>query len=108
MGIIHGMTNLGGALLTAKIFNTDLNKYQKRATTAISYFTFALVQIITILFLEFEYPLMNLLYILIGLAVYFIVNKFFFHKIEDQKYDKIFAVFLIFSGVLLIIKGVSW
>ena len=27
MGIIHGITNLGGALLTAKIFSLELNKY---------------------------------------------------------------------------------
>ena len=48
-GIIHGMTNLGGSFLTAKIFNTDTNKLEKRSTVAISYMTFAVFQIITIL-----------------------------------------------------------
>ena len=29
MGITHGLTNLGGSLLTAKVFFTNLNKTQK-------------------------------------------------------------------------------
>jgi uncharacterized protein len=108
MGVIHGMTNLGGALLTAKIFHTNLNKYEKRATLAISYMTFALFQIATIVFLDGEYELENLMYIFVGLAMYLFINKFLFHKISDHKYDKFFSVFLIVSGVLLIWKGFVW
>jgi len=108
MGIIHGITNLGGALLTAKVFHTDLNKYQKRATIAISYMTFALFQITTILFLDVKYKLENLLYIFVGLLVYFFINKFLFHKISDYKYDKLFSVFLTVTGTLLILKGLKW
>lgn len=104
MGIIHGMTNLGGALLTAKIFNTNLNKYQKRSTIALSYMTFALFQIVTILLLTHEYNISNLLFVLIGLGVYILVNKFFFYKITNTKYDKLFAAFLFVSGVTLILK----
>ena len=59
MGLIHGITNLGGALLTAKVFNSDLNKYQKRATIAISYMTFAIFQLITITFLENNFSYYN-------------------------------------------------
>ena len=108
MGIIHGMTNLGGALLTAKIFHTTLNKYEKRATIAISYMTFAIFQMVTILFLKVEYEASNLWYILIGVGVYIIINKIVFHKISDHKYDRIFSIFLIMSGVSLVLKGVIW
>lgn len=104
MGIVHGMTNLGGALLTAKIFNTHLNKYQKRSTIALSYMTFALFQIVTILLLTHEYNISNLLFVFIGLGVYILVNKFFFYKITNTKYDKLFAAFLFVSGVTLVLK----
>ncbi len=105
MGLVHGMTNLGGALLTAKIFNTNLDKYQKRSTIAISYMTFALFQIVTILLLTYEYNIFNLLFILIGLSVYILVNKIFFYKITNNKYDRLFAIFLFTSGLTLTLKG---
>lgn len=108
MGIIHGMTNLGGALLTAKIFHTNLKKYQTRATIAISYMTFALFQIATILLLNVNYKRENFLYVGIGLLTYFIVNRFLFHKISDHRYEKLFSLFLIFSGILLVSKGLIW
>jgi uncharacterized membrane protein YfcA len=108
MGIVHGMTNLGGAFLTVKVFHADLNKYEKRATTAVSYMTFAIFQIITILFLEIKYEISNLLYIIICLSVYIAVNKLFFHKLSNNRYDKLFSLFLMFFGILLIGKGVVW
>ena len=44
-GIIHGMTNLGGALLSAIVINKDLSKQETRTTIAICYLTFAIFQI---------------------------------------------------------------
>ena len=102
MGIVHGITNLGGALLTAKVFHEDLNKSQKRATIAVSYMTFAIFQIVTILFLKNEFNKYNIIYILIGFFVYISVNELFFHRINDLKYNKLFSALLIFTGVLLI------
>jgi len=105
MGIVHGMTNLGGALLTAKIFSTDLTKHEKRATTAISYMSFAIFQIVTILFLDKKYESSNGWLILIGVLVYLVINKLIFYKISEQRYNKIFSIFLVVSGVLLILKS---
>ena len=48
MGIVHGLTNLGGSLLTAMIHSKPYDKDQTRATTAVSYGTFALFQLITL------------------------------------------------------------
>lgn len=41
-GILHGLTNLGGALLSASIMVRDLSKESKRATIAASYLTMAI------------------------------------------------------------------
>jgi len=49
MGIIHGITNLGGALLSGIVFSKDLSKESKRATIAICYLTFAIFQITTLI-----------------------------------------------------------
>ena len=108
MGVVHGLTNLGGALLTAKVFHTSLNKYEKRATIAISYMTFAIFQIITILFIDNNFDVLNLGYIIVGITVYITINKLFFHKISEHKYDKLFSFFLFASGISLVFKGLIW
>jgi hypothetical protein len=48
MGIVHGLTNLGSSLLTAIIHSKQYDKDRTRATTAISYGTFALFQLLTL------------------------------------------------------------
>lgn len=108
MGIVHGMTNLGGALLTAKIFHTNLNKYEKRATIALSYLTFASFQIVTLSFLDIHYPLSNIFFLVAGILVYLIVNKITFQILSNKQYDQIFSIFLIIAGVSLILKGIIW
>jgi hypothetical protein len=107
MGLIHGLTNLGGALLTAIISNKKLSKDKSRATIAICYLTFALFQIITLYITIgnsdmyfFDYAL----YWFLGAVIFIIVEKQLFKKIDDQKYSKTFQIFLFCSGILLIFK----
>lgn len=45
MGIVHGLSNLGGSLLTALIHHKNYDKDTTRVTVAISYATFAGVHI---------------------------------------------------------------
>lgn len=108
MGAIHGMTNLGGALLTAKIFHTNLNKYEKRATIAAAYLTFAIFQIATLIILSSQFELINLFYVLLGILIYFGINKITFHNLSNDKYNQLFSIFLLFSALVLIYKGISW
>lgn len=49
MRIVHGLTNLGGSLLTALIHSKHYEKDVARVTTAASYGTFALFQILTLI-----------------------------------------------------------
>lgn len=107
MGVIHGLTNLGGSLLTAIISNKKLSKDQSRSTIAICYLTFALFQIIT-LYLTignsdmyfFDYAL----YWFLGVVIFIIVEKQLFKKIDNQKYSISLQIFLFCSGLLLIFK----
>jgi uncharacterized protein len=107
MGLIHGITNLGGSLLTAIILNKKLSKDKSRATIAVCYLTFAIFQIITLYFLIdnldmyfFDYAL----YWLIGVGVFIIIEKQVYKNIDDQKYTNLFQLFLFCSGILLIFK----
>ena len=106
-GIVHGISNLGGALLSAIVFSKNLSKEQTRATIALSYLTFALFQIITLTAFgegSHFFNLTNSLYWFLGLAVFFTIEKFLYFKINENTYTNIFAFFLFFIGFFLIIK----
>ena len=49
MGIIHGLTNLGGSLLTAIVYSKEYEKHKTRVTLGIIYATFAIFQILVLI-----------------------------------------------------------
>ncbi len=106
MGILHGLTNLGGSLLTSQIFTLDLNKLEKRATISLSYFTFAIFQLLTLVTLG-KLQDLKVELIFVGITTYLLVDYFIYANIPDRKYDKVFAIFLLLSGASLVTKSVT-
>jgi uncharacterized membrane protein YfcA len=108
MGFIHGLTNLGGSLLTAIVHSKGYEKNMTRVTVAISYATFAVFQIITLLIsgvnVEIKFAGIGL-YLIAGVAIYFITERLIYMEINNENYSKFFALFLFISGVLLIVKS---
>ena len=107
MGIIHGITNLGGALLSTIIFSKKMTKIQTRSTIAVCYLTFAVFQILTLMSLMNYNHLtiiVNFYYWIIGLIIFFIVETYLYPKINEEKYSQLFKLFLFSIGLLLIIK----
>ena len=104
-GTIHGLTNLGGSLLTSNVFALKLNKNQTRATISVSYLTFAIFQLLTLVTIG-KIQVIRIELIIIGVLTYLITNHFIYKKISNKIYDKIFAVFLFVSGLILIFKEI--
>ena len=109
MGLIHGLTNLGGSLLTAIIHNKRYDKDTTRATTAVSYGTFALFQLLTLLLSlgpsSLGHPT-TALYMSIGVGMFLATELLLYAKIGADRYRTIFAGFLFLSGMALIFKSV--
>ncbi len=118
MGIIHGLTNLGGSLLTAIAHEKNYPKDTTRVTVGVSYGTFALFQTLTILFAvigiisipgfaaeNMNISFNNVYYLIVGVIVFLLTEKFLYTNIDNERYNKIFGIFLFVSGVLLIIKS---
>ena len=109
MGIVHGLTNLGGSLLTAFVHAKDYEKRMIRVTIAASYATFATFQIITLLVsaLDFEIKLsMLILSLTVGLTTFFTTEKMLFSYINTEAYRKLFSIFIFLSGLTLVVKSV--
>jgi hypothetical protein len=119
MGIIHGLTNLGGSLLTAIVHEKGYPKDTTRVTIGVSYGTFALFQILTLLLAvigiitipgfatgSMNISFSNVIYLIAGVVVFLLTEKFLYTNIDNEKYNKVFAVFLFVSGILLIVKSI--
>tara|TARA_Y100000590_G_C15468286_1_gene919149 strand:+ start:61 stop:777 length:717 start_codon:yes stop_codon:yes gene_type:complete len=105
-GVIHGITNLGGALLSAIVFSKNLSKLSKRTTIAVSYLTFAFFQIITII-LTFHIDVfnkLNLIYWISGVSIFLFVEKYLYFRIDEKKYIIYSNVFLFSIGTILILN----
>ena len=109
MGIIHGLTNLGGSLLTAVVHGKGYEKQITRVTVAVSYATFATFQIITLLVSGYsvDIGLSGVgLYLIASITIFILTEKLVYMDINNENYSKYFAVFLFLSGIVLLVKSI--
>ena len=107
MGLIHGLTNLGGSLLTAIVHGKKYEKDTARATVAICYATFAIFQLLTLFIIgsQFEFSFANhMSFVQLGVIVFLLTEEIVYSSIGNNRYSQLFAAFLLISGVLLIFK----
>ncbi|GMV50950.1 hypothetical protein FBQ96_04250 [Nitrospirales bacterium NOB] len=108
MGIVHGLTNLGGSLLTAIIHTRHYEKDRTRATTAAAYGTFALFQLITLGLSLGPAAILSTTataYMALGVGTFLLSDRFLYGRLDSARYRTSFATFLFFSGLALIAKS---
>ena len=109
MGIVHGLTNLGGPLLTVAVHSKGYEKRTTRATVAASYATFATFQIVTLFFSNFDMDIKLstiALSMSVGLTMFIVTEKIVYANIDAENYRRLFAAFIFLSGALLFVKSV--
>ena len=109
MGVIHGLSNLGGSLLTALVHHKAYPKDTARVTVASSYATFALVQLLTLFVFsgqQIEITFYDeVIYAVIASLVFVMADDMLYLNIDQSKYQRLFSVFLAMSGMLLIARS---
>jgi len=108
MGLVHGISNLGGSMLTAIIYSKKYPKNKTRVTAAVSYATLALCQLATLWFIGNDFTVSftdKISFIQIAVVMFLLTEEMLYNGIDNEKYNKIFAVFLFASGILLIMKS---
>ena len=84
------------------------DKNTTRVTVAVCYATFAVFQLATLLVLGSQFELSyseNATFLQIGVIVFLLTEELVYSDIDNNKYSKFFAAFLLASGVLLITKS---
>ncbi|TAN65911.1 MAG: hypothetical protein EPN17_15275 [Methylobacter sp.] len=108
MGLVHGVSNLGGSMLTVIIYSKHYPKNKTRVTAAASYATVAACQLATLLSLGSEFSVSfadKISFIQVAVVMFLLTEEILYNGIDNEKYSKIFAVFLFASGILLIMKS---
>ena len=108
-GIIHGLTNLGGSLLTILVQQRGYPKDKARATIATAYVLFASFQLATLLIagsFAHNTALGSAGYAFVGICVYLATNEWLFKRLNAQTYATAFSGFLFCSSVLVGLKTI--
>jgi hypothetical protein len=108
MGLVHGISNLGGSMLTVIIYSKHYPKNKTRVTAAASYATVAACQLATLLSIGSDFTVSfadKISFIQIAVVMFLLTEEMLYSGIDNEKYSKIFAMFLFASGILLITKS---
>lgn len=105
MGIVHGVTNMGGALLT--IFMATLyekkDKLVVRTNIANGYLLFGLVQIAVLLIVEKEtFTTHTPLMMVTALLAYLFIGKQIFRRLSNDLFRDLLTLFIFAYGVALL------
>ena len=106
MGLVHGLTNLGGAFLAILAANNNSNKHTIRYIIAHYYFVFTFIQLILILFIINNNLIIiqNSYNMVIAGAIYMALGNRIFVNTSFRTYDILFGVFMAFYGFIILVS----
>lgn len=107
MGLIHGLTNLGGAMLAILASGTSTEKEAVRYTIAHYYLAFSAIQMLLLATVMEHHNILiaNLPAAVISAAVYLLVGNRIFIRTKNQFYNFGLTVFIAVYGVVVLLKS---
>lgn len=103
MGLIHGLSNMGGGLLTILSSSLFQNKREIRANIAYGYLIFATTQIIVLAILNPSLFRPNIIvFPFISLFTYVCLGNFIFLKSKEKMYQSLITVLIFAYGIVLL------
>tara|TARA_B110000003_G_C16309180_1_gene402051 strand:- start:93 stop:464 length:372 start_codon:yes stop_codon:yes gene_type:complete len=104
IGIIHGLTNLGGSLLAITSSQINSKKNNIRTCIAYGYFTMGLLQLIFIyLFTDINFEINNFIYILIPILIFKVSQKLYIN-LSDLRFNRVLNIITLIFGLYLYIS----
>lgn len=106
IGIVHGISNLGGALLVLWVSHTDKTKLGFMTTVAACYFLLGIFQIVTLMLYEDEL-FFFLSYFIFGILSYLILHRIILKSTNDTAFDTLVTVLIFGMAFLMGLKAAS-
>lgn len=106
MGTVHGLSNLGGAILTVFATARESDKQARRDLVAFCYVCFAAVQLAVLAFLRPEnFGVRQLLYAALAGAIYLVAGQRVFVRLPVPAYERLLTMFIASYSALLGLKA---
>ncbi|MDB3861857.1 hypothetical protein N9301_10320, partial [Paracoccaceae bacterium] len=103
IGLIHGLSNLGGPLLVLRVSLEKFDKETYRTLTAAVYFLFALIQLSIITF-QVGHVEISITYLLFTALIYFFTNRYIFLNMNEILYDRAITFLMFLMALFLFTK----
>ncbi len=106
-GILHGLTNLGGSLLSSFVIAKIPDKSQARATIAVGYGSLVVVQLLTLMINEGGWgghP-SCLYFIPLAVLVFLVADKQVFSRFSNPQFKKYFGPMLLIISLMLMLRA---
>lgn len=105
LGLIHGLTNMGGGLLILFSSSIHRNKLDMRSGVAYGYFFMGVLQYLTLIIYDTSLLHFDVLfYMIIAILAYFILGKHLFYKTHEGIFQKIITSVIFLYGIGLVLK----
>lgn len=106
MGFIHGISNMGGGLLTVLVTTLTDKKDEQRKNIACGYLIFGLTQLLVLMIMKYQvFTIWSLYLPAISLIIYFIIGNIIFKKTSDASFNKLISILIFLYGIVLIINN---
>ena len=103
IGIIHGLSNLGGPLLVLRVSLEKFDKETYRTLTAAVYLLFAIIQLSVITF-QVRHIEISITYLLFTVLIYFFSNRYIFVKMNEILYGRAITFLMFLMALFLFTK----
>ena len=108
MGVVHGLTNLGGAMLAVFASSQYSNKSEVRYVIAAYFLAFGTLKCTVLAISGHLNDFFNgIMIIPIAVLTYLVVGRPLFRNLQDRQYDGAIAVFIMAYGLVLLKKSLN-
>jgi len=102
LGLLHGLTNLGGSLLTLISSNISKEKIEIRSNISFGYLIFGIIQLSFIVFYTDSFVLGNPIYFIIPILAFFVSQKLY-QAASSMSFSLILNTFVLIYGIYILI-----
>ena len=102
LGLLHGLTNLGGSLLTLISSNISKEKIEIRSNISFGYLIFGVIQLSFIVFFTDSFVLSNPIYFIIPILAFFVSQKLY-QVASSMSFSLTLNTFVLIYGIYILI-----
>ena len=102
LGLLHGLTNLGGSLLTLISSNISKEKIEIRSNISFGYLIFGIIQLSFIVFFTDSFVLGNPIYFIIPILAFFVSQKLY-QVASSMSFSLTLNTFVLIYGIYILI-----